>query len=166
MVWSVQIFNFDLRTTDFYYLQINDQIFTPGGGIGATFRPTNYFVIKPATQNTTGTCTPINNTTALPESNPLLPDRKTRVVGIGLGDGLGVPLLLALASLAFLLTSSRRVERDGPPETNIGVKNTVEEQPRKDFDNHYEAPGQNEVYEASDCDVVHEAPDGNFVPYR
>lgn len=142
MLWTVQTFlSFDLSLTNSFFLQINDG--------NHNFIATNNFVIKNATQNTTDTCPPNNITTALP---------------LGLGVGLGVPLLLALAGIAFLLTSSRRGERDGLPYTKIGA-DTIVEEPRKDFYYHYEAPSQNEVHEVSHNDVVHEAP-GGAIPYR
>ncbi|KAE9988904.1 hypothetical protein EG328_005614 [Venturia inaequalis] len=153
MLWAVQSFpSFDLGLINSFWLQINDN--------KGTFRTTNSFSIQNATRNATSTC-PSNNTTTTPGSGP----NKARMVGIGLGVGLGLPLLLTLASLAFLLISSRRVKRDGLPETKLGVETTMEE-PKKDAYHHQEASGLNEVYEISNHDVVHEAPVGNPVPYR
>ncbi|RDI78592.1 hypothetical protein Vi05172_g11493 [Venturia inaequalis] len=153
MLWNVQSFpSFDLGLINSFWLQINDN--------KGTFRTTNSFSIQNATRNATSTC-PSNNTTTTPGSGP----NKARMVGIGLGVGLGLPLLLTLASLAFLLISSRRVKRDGLPETKLGVETTMEE-PKKDAYHHQEASGLNEVYEISNHDVVHEAPVGNPVPYR
>lgn len=157
MLWTVQSFaSFDLSLTNTFFLQINDG--------NRNVKATNAFIIQNATPNATNTCPLNNTTTSLSETGLLLPDRKARLVGIGLGVGLGVPLLLALASIVFLLTSSRRVERAGSPDTKLGVNTTVEE-PREDFYYYHEASGQNEVYEASNRDTVHEAPEGNAVPF-
>ncbi|TID14353.1 hypothetical protein E2P81_ATG09229 [Venturia nashicola] len=152
MLWTVQTFTFQLRVSNSFYLQIND------GNHHSSL--TNSFIIKNATQNSTNTCPQSNTTTALRESCPPLSDDKARSVGIGLGVGLGVPLLAALASLAFLLTSFRRIDKDEVQDTKIGVVTAMEE-PRKDFYYHHEASNQHEIYEIPNDDAIHEAPEGN-----
>lgn len=154
MLWAVQSFTFDLSLTNSFFLQINDG--------NHSFSASSSFVIKTAAQNSTNTCSQSNTTTTLRENNPSLSDHKTQMVGLAVGVGLGIPLLLTLASLVFLLTSSRRVERDVIPDIKLGVENTMED-PRKDAYYHHETSGQNEIFEISNSDVVHEAPDGNAV---
>ncbi|QDS77927.1 hypothetical protein FKW77_001127 [Venturia effusa] len=156
MFWVVQSFHFDLSLTDSFYLQINDHK-VPASQ--RTFRGTTYFTIKPAPQNSSNTCPSNNNTTIPPLTNQPLVDRKAKLVGMWLGLGLGVPLLLALASIAFLLTLSRRAKQNHFVESKNGYDNTLKELTRdKEY---HKPPGCNEVHEVADRDIVHEAPEWN-----